>query len=106
MTLSPDKESIAETRLNIFEHLAMKIMINAMSTVTMAKIGKIRGNYMVYLNISNKKLIDRATRIISDLCDISYEQANYELYLSKLYFEKNNIANGSVVTETMNRIKK
>ena len=106
MTLSPDKESITETKLNIFEHLAMKIMINAMSTVTMAKIGRICGNYMVYLNISNKKLIDRATRIISDLCDISYEQANYELYLSKLYFEKNNIANGSVVTETMNRIKK
>ena len=84
----------------------MKIMINDMSTATMAKIGRIRGNYMVYLNISNKKLIDRATRIIADLCNISYEQTNYELYLSKLYFEKNNIANGSVVTETMNRLKK
>lgn len=25
---------------------------------------------------------------------------------AKLYFEKNNIANGSVVTETMNRLKR
>lgn len=106
MTLSPAKECIMETKLNIFEHLAMKIMINTMSTVTMAKIGRIRGNYMVYLNISNKKLIDRATRIVADLCNLDYEQANYELYLSKFYFEENNIANGSVVTETMNRLKK
>lgn len=106
MVLSPEKDSIQPTKLKMFEHLAMKIMINAMSTATMAKIGRIHGNYMVYLNISNKKLIDRATRIIADLCDISYEQANYELYLSKLYFEENNIANGSVVTETMNRLKK
>ncbi len=104
MTISPDKESIYKTKLKVFEHLAMKIMINTMSTATMAKIGRIRGNYMVYVNISNKKLIDRATRIISNLCNIDYERANYELFLSKVYFESINDYNGAVVVESINRI--
>ncbi len=70
-------------RMKIFEHLAMKLSFNIMSTGTMARMLKIRGNYMVCINISNKKLIDRATRIISDLCKIDYEKANYELFLTK-----------------------
>lgn len=106
MVLPPDKGSITETKLKIFEHIAMKLMINTMSTVTMAKMGRILGNYMVYVNISNKKLIDRATRIISELCGIDYETANYELYYSKLSREKNGITSGSVVTDTVKRLKK
>lgn len=102
--LSPTPGSIVGTRLKIFEHLAMKLMINAMSTVTMAKMGRILGNYMVYVNISNKKLIDRATRIISELCNIEYDKANYELYLSKLHMGKNGITDSSVVTETIRRL--
>ncbi|MBR2467312.1 MAG: hypothetical protein IKB38_10855 [Clostridia bacterium] len=75
------------TRLKIFEHVAVKLMLNTVSTGTMAKMGRVRGNYMVHLNISNKKLIDRATRIISEIVGISYEEANYELFLSKLLLE-------------------
>ena len=105
MTLADVYENIPETKLHIFQHIAMKIMINTMSTITMAKIGRIRGNYMVYVNISNKKLVDRATRIISELCDIDYEKANYELFLSKLHFEAKNNPNGPVVIETIDRLK-
>ncbi|MBE7046401.1 MAG: hypothetical protein E7396_03195 [Ruminococcaceae bacterium] len=105
MTLSSVSKDIPQTKLHIFEHIAMKIMINTMSTITMAKMGRIRGNYMVYVNISNKKLIDRATRIIAQLCDIEYEKANYELFLSKVNFEMQNNPNGPVVIETLNRIK-
>lgn len=105
MVLAPGKGSIVETRMKIFEHIAIKLMMNTMSTVTMAKMGRILGNYMVYVNISNKKLVDRATRIISELCDIEYDRANYELYLSKLLMEKNGITNSSVVTETIKRLR-
>ena len=80
----------------------MKIMINTMSTITMARIGRIRENYMVYVNISNKKLVDRATRIIAKLCNIDYEKANYELFLSKVSFEMQNNPNGPLVIETLN----
>lgn len=105
MTLSPGASFPCETRMHLFEHLAVKIMLNTMSTATMAKAGRIYGNYMVYMNITNKKLIDRATRIIADLCHIDYEKANYELFLSKAYFESVNDPNGPVVIETVNRLR-
>lgn len=35
----------------------MKMMLNTVSTGTMAKMGRVRGNYMVHLNISNKKQV-------------------------------------------------
>ena len=41
----------------------------------------------IHLNISNKKLVDRATRMIRDLCGVDYETANYELFYSKLMLE-------------------
>jgi N-acetylmuramic acid 6-phosphate etherase len=69
----------------------------------MAKMGRILGNYMVYINISNKKLIDRATRIVSDLCNISYDEANYQLFLTKLILEEQKI-DGKAAIETINRL--
>ncbi len=102
LVLGAGKGDVTETRLKIFEHLTMKMMINNFSTGTMAKMGKIRGNYMVCINISNKKLIDRATRIIADLCDIDYEKANYELFYGKLIMEQNG-ETGSVVEHVLNK---
>ena len=64
----------------MIEHLRMKIIMNTLSTGTMAKLGRICSNYMIYLNISNKKLVDRASRIISELCGLSYEDACLELF--------------------------
>lgn len=96
--------NIKNTNLNIFEHLAMKMFINILSTGVMAKMGKIYGNYMINLSISNKKLIDRATRIIADLCDLSYEEANYQLFLTKLMSERDGIS-VSPVKATIDRIK-
>lgn len=67
-------------RLRLMEHLRMKLIMNTVSTGTMAKLGRIRSNYMIHLGISNKKLIDRACRIISELCGLSYEAACLELF--------------------------
>ena len=89
--------------MKLFEHLAMKLMLNAVSTLTMAKLGRIRGNYMVHLNISNKKLVDRATRMIRDLCGVDYETANYELFYSKLMLESLGRATSTTV-ETIDRL--
>jgi len=91
------------TRMKLFEHLAMKMMLNNLSTLTMAKLGRIRGNYMVHLNISNKKLVDRATRMISDLCGVDYETANYELFYSKLLLEKLGKTTSTTI-ETIDRL--
>ena len=100
--LSHGNYALTETRLKIFEHLAMKMFINTFSTGTMAKMGKIRGNYMICINMANKKLVDRATRIIADLCGMDYEKANYELFYGKLLMEKEG-KSGSIVEYVLNR---
>ena len=70
------------------------------STGVMAKCGRIYGHYMVSMNFSNKKLVDLATRRIADLCGVSYEKANYELFLSRL-----TCGDASPVRATIERLK-
>ncbi len=105
LVLNPEKDMILPTKMKMFEHLAIKMMINTVSTGTMAKMGRIRGNYMVYINITNKKLVDRAIRIVSDLCGVSYEEACFELFLSKVILEERKVE-GMVAIETIDRLTK
>lgn len=60
---------------------AQKLVLNMLTTASMIKIGKTYHNYMVDVMPTNKKLVDRATRIIQDLTGISYEEASE--YLKK-----------------------
>ncbi len=71
---------VRDTPLQLFYHLRLKLMLNTLSTGTMVLLGRVQGNWMTHLNITNKKLIDRACRIISSLCDVSYEDACEELF--------------------------
>lgn len=103
MQLKLERGGILKTHMKLFDHLAMKLLINTVSTGTMAKMGKIRGNYMINLKISNKKLVDRATRIISDLCNLTYEEANLQLFYSKLLLEESG-NNDSATGFTINRL--
>ncbi len=50
---------------------ATKVALNIISTGAMVALGKVRGNLMVDLTISNTKLRDRAVRLVADLtnCD-------------------------------------
>lgn len=73
---------LARTPMELFAHLAVKLVLNTLSTATMAKLGRIRGNWMIQVDATNKKLIDRAMRIIADLAGITYEEAGYELHLT------------------------
>jgi N-acetylmuramic acid 6-phosphate (MurNAc-6-P) etherase len=60
--------------------VAVKLVMNALSTCTMVRRGRVMGNYMIYVVPSNLKLIDRATRYISRLTDLNYERANELLF--------------------------
>jgi N-acetylmuramic acid 6-phosphate etherase len=66
--------------LNGVTHLAAKLVMNALSTCTMVRLGRVMGNYMVWVVPSNLKLIDRATRYVSRLAGLSYESANALLF--------------------------
>jgi N-acetylmuramic acid 6-phosphate etherase len=60
--------------------VAVKLVMNAISTCTMVRLGRVMGNYMIYVVPSNLKLIDRATRYISKLSGLDYERANELLF--------------------------
>jgi len=60
--------------------VAAKLVMNALSTCTMVRLGRVMGNYMVWVVPSNLKLIDRATRYISQLTGLAYEAANALLF--------------------------
>jgi N-acetylmuramic acid 6-phosphate (MurNAc-6-P) etherase len=60
--------------------VAVKLVMNALSTCTMVRLGRVMGNYMVWVVPSNLKLIDRATRYIAKLADLNYESANQLLF--------------------------
>lgn len=54
---------------------ALKMALNALSTCTMVRLGRVMGNTMIYVVPSNLKLIDRSTRYISRLTQMEYEKA-------------------------------
>ncbi|HVM49154.1 MAG TPA: hypothetical protein VMU04_14070 [Candidatus Acidoferrum sp.] len=58
----------------------LKMLLNALSTCTMVRLGRVMGNYMIWVVASNLKLIDRATRYIQRLTKLDYRAANRLLF--------------------------
>ncbi|ANV87280.1 N-acetylmuramic acid 6-phosphate etherase [Picosynechococcus sp. PCC 7117] len=52
-----------------------KMALNILSTSVMVKLGKVYGNRMIDVAVTNHKLHDRALRILQDLTDLSREEA-------------------------------
>ncbi|NLX65321.1 MAG: N-acetylmuramic acid 6-phosphate etherase, partial [Bacteroidales bacterium] len=60
---------------------AQKMVLNMITTTTMIKLGRVKGNRMVNMQLTNQKLVDRGTRMIVDELGLSYEQAKNLLLL-------------------------
>lgn len=58
---------------------ATKVALNILSTGAMAALGKVRGNSMIDLTITNEKLRDRATRLLAELAKCDYAEARERL---------------------------
>lgn len=54
---------------------AQKMVLNMISTSVMVKLGKVKGNVMVDMQLSNLKLIDRGTKILVRSLNLPYEKA-------------------------------
>jgi N-acetylmuramic acid 6-phosphate etherase len=54
---------------------AQKLVLNMLSTTLMIKLGRVKGNKMVDMQLSNNKLLDRGARMIQHELDITYELA-------------------------------
>lgn len=58
---------------------AQKLVLNMISTTAMIRLGHVKGNKMVDMQLSNEKLVDRGTRMIMDETGIGYEEAKQRL---------------------------
>ena len=60
---------------------AQKLVCNMITTITMIKMGRVKGNKMVNMQLSNKKLVDRGTRMLVDELGLEYDKAKDLLLL-------------------------
>ena len=60
---------------------AQKMVLNMITTSTMIKLGRVKGNRMVIMQLTNQKLVDRGTRMIMEELRLDYEQSKNLLLL-------------------------
>ena len=58
---------------------AQKMVLNMISTSLMIRMGRVRGNRMVKMQLTNAKLVDRGTRMIQETLGLSYDEAQERL---------------------------
>ena len=58
---------------------AQKMVLNMISTTLMIRLGRVKGNRMVNMQLTNNKLIDRGTRMLQDALGLSYDEARQRL---------------------------
>ncbi|PQB03993.1 N-acetylmuramic acid 6-phosphate etherase [Aureitalea marina] len=58
---------------------AQKMILNMLSTTAMIRLGRIKGNKMVDMQLSNNKLVDRGTRMIMEELDLKEDEAEFLL---------------------------
>lgn len=54
---------------------AQKLVLNMLSTTVMIRLGKVKGNKMVDMQLTNHKLVDRGTQMVMEELNIDYNQA-------------------------------
>ncbi|MDF1550026.1 MAG: N-acetylmuramic acid 6-phosphate etherase [Bacteroidales bacterium] len=60
---------------------AQKMILNMMTTTIMIKLGRVKGNKMVNMQLTNKKLIERGSRMIMDELGLAHDKAKRLLLL-------------------------
>ncbi|KAB5487022.1 MULTISPECIES: N-acetylmuramic acid 6-phosphate etherase [Flagellimonas] len=58
---------------------SQKLVLNMISTALMIRVGRVKGNKMVNMQLSNTKLVDRGTRYIMEELGLNYEDAEKAL---------------------------
>ncbi|OAV44155.1 N-acetylmuramic acid 6-phosphate etherase [Lewinella sp. 4G2] len=58
---------------------AQKLILNMITTATMIRLGRVKDNRMVDMQLSNAKLVDRGAKMIVDALGIDYAEAKRRL---------------------------
>ena len=72
---------------------AQKLILNMISTATMIRLGKVYGNLMVDVKVTNVKLAERARRLVTQITGVSEDEA------ARLLAETNNEVKTAVVVQ-------
>ena len=64
---------------------AQKLILNMISTAVMIQLGRVEGNRMVDMQLSNNKLVERGTKMVMEKTGLSFEEAQ------KLLLEKGSV---------------
>ncbi|MBQ4139285.1 MAG: N-acetylmuramic acid 6-phosphate etherase, partial [Muribaculaceae bacterium] len=51
------------------------LICNMISTTAMIQMGRVKGNKMVNMQLTNNKLVDRGTRWVAEELGLSYDEA-------------------------------
>ena len=70
---------------------AQKLILNMLSTATMIQLGKVKGNKMVDMQLSNHKLVDRAEKML--VKELNINQKNAKILLKQFGNVRNAIKN-------------
>ena len=54
---------------------AQKLILNMISTAVMVRLGRVKGNKMVDMQLSNNKLVDRGVKMIMEELNVNFEEA-------------------------------
>ena len=54
---------------------AQKLVLNMISTTVMIQLGRVEGNRMVDMQLSNNKLVDRGTKMVMEMLQVDYPTA-------------------------------
>jgi N-acetylmuramic acid 6-phosphate etherase len=79
----PVRIDLQDGPLELWTHLAIKLVLNTISTATMCLMNRVLGNWMICAAASNKKLIDRGIRIVSEFTGLDYDSACHEFHESQ-----------------------
>ena len=91
----------------VAEHLLLKCAMNISSTLVMGRLGRFKGNLMLFVKASNNKLVDRAirfTRIL--LSEANCRVPSYEQTCLALFEAAESLApQESIVLKTFDRLR-
>ena len=69
---------------------AQKLVLNMITTTVMVKLGRVKGNKMVDMQLSNDKLVNRGIKMIREELNVSESEASN---LLKSYKSVRNVIN-------------
>ncbi|MCK9409085.1 MAG: N-acetylmuramic acid 6-phosphate etherase [Bacteriovoracaceae bacterium] len=62
---------------------AQKLILNMITTTAMIRLGKVYENMMIDLQMTNKKLVERAKRVVMTVTGVDYSTAEHALFDAK-----------------------